>query len=142
MRHYYNKLFAIMEERGLNNGHLMVGAKIPLIVIDQIYSGYNITDKYILQIQEYLGIGYREFMDGKKDEEPLVPIIIKPRRRSEIYQLHKRTGRVIDRFDSAREAGRKLNKEFSAITKVANGERASAYGFRWVWVEDYKEEVE
>lgn len=141
MRYYYDKLFKIMEERELNNEHLLIDAKIPMAVISQIYSGYNIDNQYVFMLQDYLGLKYTDFIDGKKDEEQLIPKEVKTRRRSEVYQLNKKTGMIINRFDSTRDAGRALGKEFSAIAKCANGERHTAYGFKWVWVEDYKEGV-
>lgn len=131
-----------MEEKGITDEDLRINAKVTIEVLANIDQGYNIGLNAIKAICRYLNRPVEDVFDWNPKEEPLLPKETKERRRSEIYQCDKKTGKIINRFSSAREAGRILGKEFSAIVKVANGDpkRKTAYGFRWVWVEDYKEE--
>lgn len=49
-----------------------------------------------------------------------------------ITQYNKKGERIQD-FASLRDAAQSINKEQSAISRCANGERFSAYGYRWSW---------
>lgn len=49
-----------------------------------------------------------------------------------ITQYNKKGERIQD-FASLRDAAESISKEQSAISRCANGERFSAYGYRWSW---------
>lgn len=54
-----------------------------------------------------------------------------------IKQIDSMTGEILAVYDSANEAGRALNKiNGSHINKVCNGERKTAYGFKWEYIEE------
>jgi len=49
-----------------------------------------------------------------------------------VTQYNKKGERIKD-FASIRDAAESIGKELSAISRCANGERFSAYGYRWSW---------
>lgn len=49
---------------------------------------------------------------------------------------YTKSGKRIRDFNSLTDAGLSIGKEISAISRCANGERFSAYGFRWGWKEN------
>ena len=49
-----------------------------------------------------------------------------------VTQYNKKGERIQD-FASLRDAAESIGKEQSAISRCANGERFSAYGYRWSW---------
>ena len=46
---------------------------------------------------------------------------------------YTKQGEKIQDFPSLRDAASFISKEESAISRCANGERFSAYGYRWSW---------
>ena len=55
-----------------------------------------------------------------------------------IYQIDIKTNKIINIFTSSTEAGKALHKKnFSNITSVCKGRRSSAFGYKWVYVDQY-----
>jgi hypothetical protein len=55
-----------------------------------------------------------------------------------IYQIDIKTNKIINIFTSSTEAGKALHKKnFSNITSVCRGRRSSAFGYKWVYVDQY-----
>lgn len=135
MRIYYDKLFKLMEDRGISNTMLTAEAGIPLTIISDMHHGYNIDNQYLYKMMDYFECTWDCIIDYDADEEPLKPTETKSRHRARILQYTKE-GKYMRMYKSAREAGRILNKEFSAINKCCNGERKTAYGFKWKWEDE------
>ena len=58
----------------------------------------------------------------------------------QVLQIDKLTGQVIATFESASLAGAELEIDRSCISKVCRGERATAGGYRWEYLNEYKKE--
>ena len=120
-----------MQDKQLNDENLRLDAKIPIDVISQIYAGYNIDKQYIFRLQKYLGIEILEFMDGKKDEEELLPQEKKKRRDPRpVWKCDLRHNHL-KKYKHADRAGEILGRDPAPIYRCLNGEQKKAYGFIW-----------
>jgi len=50
-----------------------------------------------------------------------------------VYQLDKKTLKIIKKFKSVKEASEKTNTNLTGISPVCNGERQTSGGFKWRW---------
>ena len=57
--------------------------------------------------------------------------ILKKGKLKPVIMLEKNTLKVIDEFNSIREAERKTNIQHSSISKVCKGKKKSAGGYKW-----------
>lgn len=57
--------------------------------------------------------------------------ILKKGKLKPVIMLEKNTLKIIDEFDSIREAERKTNIQHSTISKVCEGKKKSAGGYKW-----------
>ena len=80
-------------------------------------------------------------------EEHNITILSTPEHNKALYSkpivmLDKINDALLRVFNTARDAGRYLGDERKRqhITSVCNGERATAYGYKWRWLKDYEEE--
>lgn len=55
-----------------------------------------------------------------------------------VFMLDKNTLEILNEFDSATDAERFLNKKSHHISCCCNNNRKSAYGYKWIYKEDYK----
>lgn len=51
-----------------------------------------------------------------------------------VKQIDRHSNRVIDIFESAREASRKTNSNYKNISQVCNGKRKTHNGYKWEFV--------
>ena len=54
-----------------------------------------------------------------------------------VLQISKKDYRVIQKFSSTHDAGRTFGKKNSIIQRVCSGERNSAYGYHWIYEDEY-----
>lgn len=55
--------------------------------------------------------------------------------KKKVVQLDKNTNEIIAYFESTAEAGRAINKPRTHISAVCRGERKSAYGYKWKYID-------
>ena len=97
-------------------------------------AGHHPETGELLQWAEYDENKLEEFKNYKYDCTKMFDRI----RERPIYQLDINTGEILRKFMSSCEAGRWLGKKnFSNITSCCKGRRNHAYGFRWVYVDEF-----
>lgn len=62
--------------------------------------------------------------------------------KQKVHKIDIKTKKIIETYESVREAGRKNNVSKTAILNVCNGIRNSANGYYWVKESDYKFDIE
>ena len=109
-------------------------------------SGYNLTygGEHKKEISEITRKRLQNSHKGHKLSEEQCKKMSESRKghigynKKAVWMCNKKTGERIQYFDSCTSAGQFLNNKhaYSHIGKVCNGERSSAYGYRWQWAED------
>ena len=54
-----------------------------------------------------------------------------------VYQIDINTGKIINVYNSIKEAAEELKLDRGSISKCCNGKRKSVGGFKWMFVKDY-----
>ena len=88
--------------------------------------GYNISKKASFP---YVGRGERHWNYGKYGEQNAKSV--------KVVQLDM-DNKYIRTFDSANMAARELNTDASTIIKICKGKLNSIHGYKWAYLEDYK----
>lgn len=79
---------------------------------------------------------YGKKQTQKQEESNKVTMqIIKEKLRKPVAQIDKNTKEVVNTYDGVREASRITGFDCSSISKCCRGERKTAYGFIWEYIE-------